>query len=198
MLYSVLTGKFKIRRTHMKTLILNGSPRKNGDTAAMINRLLGKLDGESLVINAYRDNISPCVDCRRCRTVKGCVIKDDMQKVYEYIADCDCVVIASPVYYSELTGRLLDVASRFQMYFSAKYFMNEPFEIKPKKGGVLLAAGGLGSAERAYDTARSLLTYINAKDIYPMICSKNTDVLPAAEDTATLDEIDRLAKFLNG
>ncbi len=43
----------------MKTLILNGSPRKNGDTASLIEKITEKIVGEYRIVDAYRCNISP-------------------------------------------------------------------------------------------------------------------------------------------
>ena len=88
----------------MKTLILNGSPRANGDTASLVEKLVNALEGDSHIVNAYRCNISPCIDCRYCWENDGCRICDDMQEVYSYIRICDNIVIASPIYFSELTG----------------------------------------------------------------------------------------------
>ena len=50
----------------MKTLILNGSPRINGDTSSLINKITEKITGEYRIVDAYRCNISPCPDCRYC------------------------------------------------------------------------------------------------------------------------------------
>ena len=63
----------------MKTLIFNGSPRVHGDTVSLINRLTKSLEGEYRVVDVYRSNISPCIDCRYCWENSGCVIKDEMQ-----------------------------------------------------------------------------------------------------------------------
>ncbi|MGN1225158.1 MAG: NAD(P)H-dependent oxidoreductase, partial [Ruminococcus sp.] len=63
----------------MKTLILNGSPRKNGDTAFLIQKLTEQLHGEYKIVNAYTANIAPCIDCRKCREQYGCIIDDEMQ-----------------------------------------------------------------------------------------------------------------------
>ena len=98
----------------MKTLILNGSPRISGDTAQIIKKITEKIYGEYKIADAYRLNISPCVDCRYCWEKQGCDINDEMQELYAYIQDCDNVLIASPIYFSELTGKLLDLGSRLQ------------------------------------------------------------------------------------
>lgn len=180
----------------MKTLIFNGSPRKNGDTAALMKVLTSELSGECKVVECYRADISPCVDCRACRTQNRCAIDDEMQEIYAYIADCDNVVIASPIYYNELTGKLLDTASRFQMYFSARFFRNKQPEIKPKKGGVILVGGGDGDPERAFSTARILLHQINVTDIFPLVCSHGTNTIAAQDDKQAAGEVKRLARFL--
>jgi len=48
----------------MKTLIINGSPRKNGDSMSIANEMIKYLEGEIKVVQTYYDNISPCLDCR--------------------------------------------------------------------------------------------------------------------------------------
>lgn len=48
----------------MKTLILNGSPRKDGDTAFLINKLISRLYGEYKIVDCYTADIAPCIDCR--------------------------------------------------------------------------------------------------------------------------------------
>ncbi len=180
-----------------KTLIFNGSPRKQGDTAALIRVLTGSLTGEYRVVDCYRADISPCVDCRACRREEGCVLQDGMQEIYRYIEGCDNVVIASPIYYAELTGKLLDVASRFQVYYSARTFRNEDPWIRPKKGGVILAGGGDGDPKRPYATAKILLRQLNVREIFPLVCSHGTNDLPAGEDGEALQRVRELAAFLN-
>ena len=55
------------------------------------------------------------------------------REIYAYIEECDNVLIASPVYFSELTGKLLDLGSRLQTYFSAKFFRREQPVAKAKR-----------------------------------------------------------------
>ena len=180
-----------------KTLIFNGSPRRQGDTAALIGALTGALEGEYRVVDCCRADISPCIDCRSCRRETGCVLQDAMQEVYGYLEDCDNVVIASPIYYAELTGKLLDTASRFQVYYSARAFRKEDPGLSPKKGGVLLAGGGDGDPKRPYTTAKIILRQLNVQEIYPLVCSHRTNVLPAGEDEEALAGARALAGFLN-
>ena len=184
--------------TKRRTLIFNGSPRKQGDTAALLGVLTASLAGEFRVVDCYRADIAPCIDCRSCRREKRCVLNDGMQEIYAYIEACDNVVVASPIYYSELTGKLLDVASRFQLYYSARFFRKEDPGIKPKKAGVVLVGGGDGDPKRPYATAKILLRELNAAEIFPLVCSHATNTLPAARDEEALAAVRRLAGFLNG
>lgn len=181
----------------MQTIIFNGSPRKNGDTTFLIQKLTEQLSGEYKIINAYTANIKPCIDCRKCQTQSDCIIEDEMQEVYLLLQNCDNIVIASPIYFSELTGKLLDLGSRLQLYFSAAYFRHETLLHKPKKGVVLLVGGGSGNPQKAYDTAVCLLHYMNVQQVYPLICSHNTDHVPASEDKSVQIEIKNAAAFLN-
>ena len=181
----------------MKTLILNGSPRKQGNTVTLINRLVSELDGEVTVIDAYYCDISPCVDCRYCVTHTGCAVQDGMQSVYRLIQESDNIVIASPVYFNELTGRLLDVISRCQMYFCAAHFQGVRLITKKKKGAVILVGGGLGTEETALKTAGIILRSVGCDEICEPVCSMNTDTLNANDDEKALSEIIRMAEFLN-
>lgn len=179
----------------MKTLIFNGSPRPNGDTVTMIRALCEALPGEAKVIDAYRVNVRPCIDCRRCWAQVGCVIEDDMQAIYRDIAEADCIVIASPVYFSCLTGPLLSLMSRLQVFYTARRFLGVRLIEGEKVGAILLAGGGDGSPARAEDTALGLLRCMRAKHIGSVITHK-TDTRPAAEDTVLLDAVRKLAKKL--
>lgn len=181
----------------MKTLILNGSPRKNGDTVSLINKLIEQLNGEYKIVDAYYSDISACVDCRYCWNNDGCSINDEMTEIYDYISDCDNVVIASPIYFSQPTGKLLDICSRFQTYFAAKYFRKQTPFIKPKKGAIILAGGGDGNPKKAYETLCGILTHINVTDIYNLIGSFNTNKISAKEDEQVLENINSLAAFFN-
>lgn len=179
----------------MKTLIFNGSPRKNGDTVSLLDKFIGDIGGEYMLVNAYYCDISPCVDCRYCWEHEGCRVMDGMQDVYGYIRDCDNILIASPVYFSELTGKLLDVGSRLQTYFCSRFFRKTEPDIKPKKGAVVLVGGGDGRLDRAYDTAVTLLHHMNCRDIHPVVFTHDTNERPATKDAAAVSGIMDIVRF---
>lgn len=97
-------------------LILNGSPRKNGKTASLVNAFSeGAQDAGNEVKELYLQGlrIGGCLACESCqRSGNGCVQKDDMREVYEAFAWCDVVVFASPQYWGTITGQLKIVIDR--------------------------------------------------------------------------------------
>lgn len=180
-----------------KTLIINGSPKKNGDTTAMIECLSRHLTGEVRVVSC-RDDISPCIDCRFCWTHEGCALQDDMQEIYKYLADCDNVVLVSPVWFSSLSGPALNLTSRFQTYFASRRFRNAPVERKPKKGLIILVGGNAGTEIHPLETARMILRTAGCvKEEIASVVSMNTDNLPAKDDSAALEQIRGEAMRLN-
>ena len=181
----------------MKTLILNGSPRKNGDTAALLRVLTDRLCGDYRIIEAYRRAVSPCLDCRFCREHAGCRIQDGMQDIYRAIAQSDHILIASPVYFSTLPGTLLNLGSRLQAWFCARHFRKERPVSRPKTGAVILTGGGSGGLEAAYHTACLMLREMNVKEIFPLVSSGKTDLLPAGEDAAARAGVLQIADYFN-
>lgn len=101
----------------MKILVLNGSPRLNGNTMHMVKAFKkGAEDaGHSVDIeNVAHMNIHGCLACEYCRTKEKavCVQKDDMQKLYQKILEADMLVFASPIYYFTLSAQLQSVIHR--------------------------------------------------------------------------------------
>lgn len=179
----------------MKTLIINGSPRPDGNTVALIRELKKHLEGEVVEISAFYSNIAPCVDCRGCWKTAKCVVDDGMQVIYE--DDFDNVVVASPVYYGTLPGSVLSLMSRLQPWHAATYFINEPLVQRPKKAAAILTAGGKGNQERAFHHLRALFRMLNAGGFEEhLVCSPNTDTIPASDDANAMEQVKALAQWL--
>ena len=179
-----------------KTLILNGSPRPQGNTAWLIGELKKQLEGEVVELSAFRSKIAPCVDCRSCWTTAKCAVRDEMDTVYA--DDFDNVVIASPVYFGTLPGNLMGVISRMQPWHAAKFFLNEPLQQRPKKSAAMLTAGGKGNQHNAFHHLRAFFRMVNAAGFEEhLVCSANTDNVPAWEDPAAAEQVAELARWLN-
>ena len=179
-----------------KTLIINGSPRPNGNTVALIEELKKDLIGEVVEISAFRSRIAPCVDCRRCWENAICAVDDEMRVIYN--DDFDNVVLASPVYYSILPGEVMSLMSRFQPQHAAEFILNIPIDLKPKKAGLILTSGGRGNEAGAEHHIWRTFKMLNARGYNThRVMSLNTDTIPASEDEAALRSAHELAKWLN-
>lgn len=180
----------------MKTLILNGSPRDNGNTAFLVNELIQKLDGHVLALKTFESDIQPCSDCRYCFASSGCCVEDDMQFLYDYLEECDNIVLASPINFTELAGTLLVIMSRLQAIYANKRFLKINPIRKRKKGVIILTGGGDGGCEKAESTATLLLKCMQA-DVVAKVYSLKTDTLPAKEDEEAVRGIHELTEELN-
>ena len=181
----------------MKTLIINGSPRREGNTAALIRELKAWLKGEVVELSAFYSDIAPCLDCRSCWETARCAVRDEMQTVYD--DGFDNVVVASPVYYGTLPGSVLSLMSRLQPWHAAVFFLKKPLEQRPKKAAAILTAGGKGNEERAHHHLRALFRMVNASGFEEHIAySSKTDTIPASEDEQAKAEVRRIARWLNG
>ena len=86
----------------MKVLMINGSPRANGNTAAALKEMAAifALDGiEAEIIHIGNQDIRGCVACGGCRSGK-CVIDDAVNAVASKFETADGIVVGSPVYYA--------------------------------------------------------------------------------------------------
>ncbi len=168
----------------MKVLILNGSPRPNGDTAYILGALKSKFpygtEFESL--NTYAANIHPCNDCRYCWEKEGCCIKDEMEILRK--DDYDVLIIASPLYMSFVTPPLFSVISRLNFIWSNHYFLKISKEMKAKKGILILTGGGDGSPNPAVSIAKTAFHFLNASfdPALDFIQSLNTNSVSVQDD----------------
>ena len=180
----------------MKTLIIHGSPRRNGDSSTLANILKASLNGDVIELHTHSAKLSPCIDCRYCSKIPACSISDDMALIYN--DDFDRVVIASPVHTSTLPGPLVSLSSRFQVYFCAKLFLGKNIDIKPKQAAIILTGGGKGRPDEALRLSKFMLKQMGGTsgDIQ-IITSLNTDELPAAEDAAAVQQLRELAAQWN-
>ena len=107
----------------MKILVLNGSPRPNGNTAAMVKTFKDEAEAaghQVVAFNVCKMNIKGCLACEYCHG-KGhgtCIQKDGMQEIYSALTDTEVIVLAAPIYYHGISGQLKCVIDRF---YSALY-----------------------------------------------------------------------------
>jgi multimeric flavodoxin WrbA len=86
------------------------SPHKTGNTAWIVNKILegAKQQGTQTQSYCFSElDIKPCRGCLCCHNNgdRGCVVKDDMQKLYAAIEDADAIVFGSPIYMGQMSGQ---------------------------------------------------------------------------------------------
>ena len=100
----------------MKVLILNGSPRKNGNTAHALRAIEDGLKQRHAVesLNVYDFNFRPCRNCDACKRNGGnCIQADDTVKIIDKVTAADFVIFGSPVYWWGISAQLKDVVDKF-------------------------------------------------------------------------------------
>lgn len=181
----------------MKTLIINGSPKKNGDTVALIDEFTQYLKGEVKTISCF-NNISPCNDCRYCWSYNGCCLDDEMQEVYPFLDECDNVVLASPIWFSSLRGPLLNIASQIQTFFAAEYFRKERKSMKQKNGIILIVGAENGTELIPTQNALTIMKFLNVRrPCVATIYSLDTNNIPDGKDEIALKNTREAALLLN-
>ncbi len=96
----------------MKVVAFNGSARKDGNTAILINVVLEELKKEGIeteLIQMAGENLQGCVACYKCFKTKDCRCANDKDRMNEYIAkmrEADGVLLGSPTYFSDVTSNM--------------------------------------------------------------------------------------------
>ena len=106
-----------------KIYAINGSPRKNKNTATLLDKVLEgtkKSDPNILTerIDLYGLKYTGCLSCFACKRKGGasygkCAVRDDLYEVLEKLRDADALVFGSPIYYRTITGQLHSFYERF-------------------------------------------------------------------------------------
>lgn len=123
----------------MKVAIFTGSPRKNGNTAALAQLLANELKPmkvETHIYDLYAHEIKPCSDCRKCKESEDlvCIRQDGMIQLYSKLEEADVLIFGSPIYWFSMSAQTKLLIDRFRPYFINK-------RLKGKKGALLLPAG---------------------------------------------------------
>ena len=159
----------------MNILILQGSPRANGNTAWMAEeyRKAAEAAGHQVtLVNVARKKIAGCLACEYCHG-KGegkCVQKDDMQELYPLISEAEVLVLASPIYYFTLDAQIQAPIQRI-------YNMMTPPKVK--KMALLLSS----YSPAVYDAAIAQYKYL-----YEFWKFENTGIVTAKLDEQKTDE----------
>jgi multimeric flavodoxin WrbA len=122
----------------LKILALIGSPRKGSNTDILVEQFLqgSKAQGHTgKKLYLYNYEISPCIDCRKCKQNDCvCVLDDGMQGIYPKIDVADLIVFATPLYWYGPSAKMKLLIDRIRPYVANK-------KLKGKKAVVVAPAG---------------------------------------------------------
>lgn len=104
----------------MKIIGISGSPR-NKNTNYMLRTVLEATRCDYELINLKDENIKSCAGCGGCYHSHKCIVKDDMQELYDKLSKADAIVLGSPTYFANVTSLMKNFFDRcLPLYLSEK------------------------------------------------------------------------------
>ena len=175
----------------MKIVVLNGSPRKGGNTEIMAQAFAEaarKNQNEVSILDVASMNICGCLGCKYCWAHKGeCVQKDDMGKVFAALADADVVVFASPIYWFDITAQMKTVIDRLYAGGSVGFHFH--------KTALLLDAGADHVFDAAITQYKAMTSYLKWEDM-GIITLPNMETKGSMTTAPNLDAVVKLGESL--
>lgn len=166
-----------------KIVAFMGSPRKNGNTAALVAEVVRGAEAAGAQVKVYFINemrIRPCQSCFYCRSEDSCIIEDDMKAVYPEIQKADAVIIGSPVY-------MFQVAAQAKILFD-RLFPLMDMQFRPrfglKKTVMVYSQGNPDAAafKNAFDTNADILKVMGLQVTETIVCPNANNPRKAVED----------------
>ena len=114
-----------------KVLLVNGSPRPDGNTFCALQEIEAQLKKDGIETEIYQIGNKPvrmCINCGGCRRNggKGCVFNDDpCNEIAQKMAESDALIVGTPVYYGQPNGGILAVMQRL-FFASGRLVQNKP------------------------------------------------------------------------
>ena len=139
----------------MKVLMINGSPRENGNTAIALDEMKNVFEAEGVeteIVQVGNKNVRGCVACGRCAKLGKCVFDDVVNELAPEFEEADGLVVASPVYYASANATLIAVLDRL--------FYSSHFD-KTMKVGASIACARRGGCSATFDELNKYFTISN-------------------------------------
>ncbi|WP_300692656.1 flavodoxin family protein [uncultured Oscillibacter sp.] len=136
----------------MKILMINGSPRPNGNTSLALREMetIFKAEGiETEIIQVGNKAIRGCIACGKCAEKGRCVFDDAVNEIAPKFEACDGLVVGSPVYYASANATLVA--------FLTRLFFSTPFD-KTMKVGAAVAVARRGGLSATFDELNKFFT----------------------------------------
>ena len=141
----------------MKVLLINGSPHKHGNTYLALNEAAQQLRNEGIeteIVGVGTKPVRGCIACSTCKNTgdSRCVFDDDLcNELSAKMAQCDGLIVGSPVYYGQPNGTVLSLVQRML------YSNGAAFNGKPAAGVAVCRRGGATAALQTLNMPFQLL-----------------------------------------
>ena len=172
----------------MKAVFISGSPRKNGNTAAItseIERGLKDRGFETKYFALHEVNINFCVGCKSCYVAGECMHSDDVAMIVQEIFDAELVVVASPSYWGDVTAQMKAFIDRCLPYCDTN--PKRKLLAKGTKGVAVAVRAGSNKAENE-NLVSTIEHFLGHLDI-PLVSAFTAERLETLEDLANNPEI---------
>lgn len=131
----------------MKIVCLLGSPRNNGNSSTLAKHFCDAAEKLGATVRTFalnKLNYRGCQACMACKTsLDKCILKDDLEGVLDCIRDADVLVLATPVYFADLTAQLKAFVDRTYSYLVPNFHNNStPSRLSPGKKLVFIQTQG--------------------------------------------------------
>lgn len=139
----------------MKVLIINGSPRINGNTSLAVNEMKKIFDEENVeakIVQIGNKDIRGCIACGKCFEAGKCVFNDIVNDLAKDFEKADGLVVASPVYYASANATLIACLDRL--------FYSTHFD-KTMKVGASVVCARRGGCSATFDELNKYFTIAN-------------------------------------
>lgn len=137
----------------MKVLIINGSPRANGNTSLALKEIQNIFENNGVDVHYVQVgnmSIRGCIACAACHSGReNCVIDDIVNELAPVFEECDGMIIASPVYYANANATLIAFLDR--LFYSTKFD-------KRMKVGASVAVARRGGCSATFDQLNKYFT----------------------------------------
>ena len=123
----------------MKVLIINGSPRLNGNSSRLKNELISIFAKEGIETDLYEigsKDIRGCMACGYCYQHGECVFKDDVNDLAKRFEAADGLIVISPVYYGSANGSVISLLDRlfYSSHIDKRFKVGAAFAIARRAG----------------------------------------------------------------
>lgn len=160
-----------------KIVILNGSPRKSGNTSALVKAFSEGAESAGNSVTEFFINDMDIHGCKGCFGENSarecpCVQKDDMRKIYPAVRESDVVVFATPLYYWHMSGQIRTVIDRL---FALEEGGENLLRGNGRSCALLMAAEGNGFDDVALYYSH-LAEHLRWKNIGSVLAGGNGDI----------------------